>query len=124
MTDDEVRQFFATIDRRDAAGFAEAFSEDGRFVFANAAPVYGRSAIREAVTAFFGTIDGLGHDITGIWRGRDGALDVVCVEATVTYSLRDGRTVALPSNSTMRLDGDTIRDYRITIDVAPVFAAA
>ena len=124
MTDDDVREFFATIDRSDAAGFTERFAPNGRLAFGNAPPVVGRDAIHEAIAAFFGTISALRHDITGIWRGRDRGLEVVCVEATVTYSLEDGRSVSLPSNSTLRLDGDTIRDYRITIDLAPVFTPA
>jgi hypothetical protein len=47
---------------------------------------------------------------------------VKSVEAEVIYARKDGtRTPPLPVTSTLRLQGDLIKDYRIFMDVAPLF---
>lgn len=123
ITDSQVRDFFALIDSRDADGFANAFASEGQLNSGNAPPTMGREAIRQGAVEFFATINALRHEITGIWRGSDGLFEVICVEATVTYDLKDGRTVSMPCNSTMRMKGGMIHNYRIIIDLAPMFAA-
>jgi hypothetical protein len=47
------------------------------------------------------------------------------VEATVTYTRTDDRQVSVPVVTIYRTDGgDQIADYRVYIDLAPVFAPA
>jgi hypothetical protein len=44
------------------------------------------------------------------------------VEAEVTYTRKDGTlTQALPATSTLRMEGDRIKDYRIFADISPLF---
>lgn len=44
--------------------------------------------------------------------------------ALVTYARKDGtRTDAIPVTTTIRLSGDLIADYRIFMDISPLFAA-
>jgi hypothetical protein len=50
---------------------------------------------------------------------------VKSVEAEIVYTRKDGsRTPPLPSTSTIRLKGDLIQDYRIFMDLAPLFSVA
>ena len=44
-------------------------------------------------------------------------------ELRVTYTRKDGRKVAVPCVNVFGMEGDKIRDYKIFIDVSPVYAA-
>ena len=50
--------------------------------------------------------------------------DATVVEADVTYTRKDGREVTVPVVTIYRAAGELIDDYRIFIDLAPVFADA
>lgn len=119
-----VAQFFATIDAMQPEALAAYFANDAVFRFGNAPPTQGRAAIREALTGFFGGLGGLRHRVTGVWRGQWERGPVLAVEAEVTYTRPDGsQTPALPATSTLRLTGERIQDYRIFMDISPLFAA-
>ena len=47
--------------------------------------------------------------------------DAVVAEAEVTYARKDGSTVTLPVVTSYRPAGPPISDYRIFMDVAPLF---
>ncbi len=54
----------------------------------------------------------------GRWESQDGTV----AEAEVTYTRKDGSTVTVPVTTIYRGSGDLIEDYRIYIDLAPLFA--
>jgi hypothetical protein len=87
--DRSVVDLFRIIDAMDAAGFAKAFAEDGTFRFGNDQPAVGRQQIEKSVSAFFSTIQGLRHEITGVWSGTWEGGTVTSVEAQVTYTRKD-----------------------------------
>ena len=119
-----IVDLFSTIDDMDTAGFADVFAEDATFRFGNSDPAVGRQEIKQAVAGFFSMLDGLTHQITGVWKGHWEGGRVTSVETAVTYTRNDGSVVGpLPATSTIRLDGEEIQDYRIFMDIAPVFAA-
>jgi hypothetical protein len=118
-----VLEFFRTIDSMDSARLAEAFTEEGSFRFGNSEPAVGHEQIEQAVSAFFSMIEGLHHEVTGVWSGSWEGGAVRSVEAEATYTRRGGtRTPPLPVTSTIRLQGDRIQDYRIFMDPAPIFS--
>jgi ketosteroid isomerase-like protein len=117
-----IQLLFATIDQMKVEEFVAFFAEDGQFRFGNADTLFGKQAIRDAITEFFSSIQGLSHDITGVWKGEWDLGDVVSVEANVTYIRQDGQVVTLPATSTLRFKGNLIQDYRIFMDISPVFA--
>ena len=122
-TDRWLVDLFQLVDSMDAASFAKAFTEDGTFTFGNNPPAAGRQQVQESVSAFFSTIRGLRHEIIGVWSGNWDGGAVKSVEARVTYTRIDGTaTRSLPVTSTLRMEGDLIKDYRIFIDLAPLFA--
>ncbi len=107
----------------DAAAFAKAFTEDGTFRFGNDQPAEGEQQIDESVSRSFPMIGGLTHEVTGVWSGRWEGAAVKSIEAVVTYTRKDGTvTRPLPVTSTLRMRGDLIKDYRIFMDVSPLFA--
>lgn len=112
---------FADIDRMDAPAWAAYLAPDAVMRFGNADPVHGREACRDALAGFYETIDGLAHRIVEQWEQGNATI----VEAAVTYSRKDGRDVEVPVVTIYRTDADDlIADYRVYIDLAPVFADA
>jgi len=114
----DVAKIFADIDAFDPDRFVAHLTPDARFRFANADPVIGREATREAVAGFFGTIDGLTHHIRNVWEVGD----TVITQIDVEYLRKDGKTVIVPNADILVFDGDLVRDWQIYIDVTPVYA--
>jgi ketosteroid isomerase-like protein len=122
VSDHWVLDYFRAIDSKDLPTVATAFAEDGTFRFGNSEPAVGRQQVEQAIRGFNTTIGGLRHDITGVWSGAWEGGEVKIVEARVTYTRKDGtRTEPLPVVSTLRMRGDRIQDYRIFMDIAPLF---
>jgi len=119
---DRTLAAFEAVDRMRADQFASLFSEDATFRFGNADAVTGRHAVEAAVGGFFSTLGGLRHDISGIWTGTWEGGEVTSVEGTVTYTRKDGSTtMPIPAVSTLRWRDDAIQDYRIFVDLSPLF---
>ena len=112
---------FADIDRMDAHAWASYLAPDAVMRFGNADPVHGRESCREALSAFYAQIDGLRHDVVEQWEHGPATI----VEAICTYTRTDGHEVAVPVVTIYRTNpAGLISDYRVYIDLAPVFAAA
>jgi SnoaL-like domain len=114
----DVASIFADIDAFDPDKFVAHLTPEVRFRFANADPVTGRAAVKEAVAGFFATIDGLTHHIRNVWEFGG----TVIVQIDVEYRRKDGKTVTVPNADILVYDGDLVRDWQIYIDVAPVYA--
>jgi ketosteroid isomerase-like protein len=111
-------EVFADVDRMDAKAFASYLAEDCLLRFANADEVVGRDAIEEAIAGFFSTIKGLSHHIVEQWEVDDTTI----VQLEATYTRMDDRRVTLPAVTIYRRGGDLIDEYRIYIDLAPIYA--
>ena len=109
---------FAAIDAQDAASFVSFLTEDAVFRFGSAPPVQGREQIRAAVDAFFATIAGCRHTISNSLRSGS---TLVC-EGEVTYTRHDGSEITIPFADIFEYEGDLIADYKIYIDIAPLYA--
>jgi ketosteroid isomerase-like protein len=114
----DIAQVFADIDAFDPEKFAVHLTPDARFRFANADPVTGRTAVKEAVAGFFATIDGLTHHIKTVWEFGE----TVIVQIDVEYRRKDGKTVTVPNADILVYDGELVSDWQIYIDVTPVYA--
>ncbi len=122
-----ARDLYAdAVDRKDAAGFAAAFTPDGWLRFGNADPVVGRGAIEAAIAGFFGGFAALRHESRGAWL----AGDTLVLEADVTYTRHDGRVVTVSAVTIFRIAGARPDDpsrpvadqCRIYVDLAPLYA--
>ena len=112
-------EVFKAVDSGDAAAFSRFFSDHGRMVFANGEPMHGPERIESGIAGFFTTIKALCHTIVNEWHtGND-----TVVELTVEYDRLDDKTVTVPAVSIWHVD-DTgkIDDYRVYVDLAPVYA--
>ena len=111
-------RMFAVADTLDVEKYVNYLAPDVYFRFGNAEPVTGRNAVRDAVGHFFTTIKGLQHTIVREWREGD----TIIQQLDVTYTRLDGNRVTLPAVNILRLNDDTVADYRIYVDLAPVYA--
>src|SRR3990170_1909476 len=111
-------KLFKTLDESDANGFAEYLAEDASFKFGNAEPVKGKGNIRNAVAAFFSSIDGLRHKLLGTWQVDD----MVFIKGEVTYTRKDKRTLTVPFFNVFKMDSELIREYLIYIDNSSLFS--
>ena len=109
---------FAAIDAKDTAAFVAYLTDDAIFRFGSAPAVNGRAAIRDAVESFFATIAGSTHAIEKTLC--EGATRVV--EGEVTYTRQDGSHITLPFTDVLEYEGDLIAQYKIYIDVGPLYA--
>jgi len=114
----DTQEVLRTVDRMDATGFASYFTEDGTFRFGNAPEAKGRAEIGGAVSEFFGSIKALRHRILDEWS--DGSAQIVEVE--VTYTKHDDSPVDLMAACIFRTRGDLVSDYRIYMDISPLYA--
>lgn len=115
-----IGDLFASIDRRDASAFAGFLTEDATFRFGNQQPVHGRTAIADAVAAFFQHLAGVEHRVENTWD----ADDAVVVTGDVTYTRHDGSRVTVPFADVFKMRGRLVREYLIYIDISPLFAEA
>jgi limonene-1,2-epoxide hydrolase len=111
-------KMFAVADTLDVDNYVTYLAPDVYFRFANAEPITGREAVREAVGHFFTTINGLHHTIVQEWHDAD----MIIQQLDVTYTRLDDKQVTLPAINLLRMSGDTVADYRIYVDLTPVYA--
>jgi limonene-1,2-epoxide hydrolase len=111
-------QLLTDIDSMEPERFAAHLSSDVTMRFGNADPIHGRDAVREAWSAFCEDLNGVKHDLIEQWT-IDGT---TIVEARVTYTRGDGSQVSVPVTTIYRERAGEIDDYRIYIDLAPLFA--
>ncbi|GIG68077.1 nuclear transport factor 2 family protein [Phytomonospora endophytica] len=114
----DVRLIFADIDTFDPDRFVAHLTPGAVFRFANAPVISGRAEIRDAVAAFFDTIAGLTHHVHHVWEHGD----VSIAQTDVEYVRKDGGTVLIPNADILTFDGDLAKDWRIYIDLAPLYA--
>lgn len=115
----EARAVFQLVDSRDAHALVEMMAEDATMVFGNGEPLHGRDAILAANDAFMSTVQGVRHSIRNEWTVDDATI----ADTEVTYTRLDGKEVTIPVVSIWRVrDDGLINDYRVFLDLAPVFA--
>ena len=113
-----VTQLFRSVDNMDSDGFATFLADDANFKFGNADVVAGREQVGKAVADFFGSIKALHHDVLNVWE----VPGTVVTELRVTYTRKDGKKVSVPCVNLFGMQGTKIRDYKIFIDITPVYA--
>jgi ketosteroid isomerase-like protein len=110
------------VDRKDAAGYAAAFVEDGWLRFGNNEPIVGRATIEAAIAGFFGAMQTLRHETTRTTTTGN----LLFLEATVTYLRHDGQQVSVPAMTVYEMAATAgaplARRCNIYVDLAPLFA--
>ena len=117
--EETVRAIIAATDAADVDRLSELVTVDVRLRFGSAEPSVGRDAILTGAEAFFASIASIKHDIGALWTV---GTQVVITEMTVHYERLDGGELSLPCTDIFYLRDGLIADYRIYMDIAPVYA--
>ena len=122
MTDADSRlarldDLFTAIDAKDTERFLGFLTDEASFRFGSAPAVQGKEAIHSAVDGFFSSIAGLSHDLARSVAEDD----VVVCEGEVTYTRHDATTITLPFINVFEFDGELISNYKIYMDVGPLY---
>jgi ketosteroid isomerase-like protein len=116
-----IRTMYAASDSGDIDGLLSLLADDVVLAFGNADVVHGKAAVEAQARQVTSKLKGVRHEIHDIWHAAEDA-DVIIARMTVHYSRLDGTIVSLPCCNIYRMSGDLIADYRIYMDVNPVFA--
>jgi limonene-1,2-epoxide hydrolase len=108
---------FAAVDAKDTERFLGFLTAEASFRFGSAAAVQGREAIHSAVDGFFSSISGLSHNLTRIVAEDN----VFICEGEVTYTRHDATSITLPFINVFEFDGELISNYKIYMDVGPLY---
>ena len=116
-----IRALFAATDRGDLAGVTSYLDDKVVVVLGNHEPIRGAAAYAHLYEQVTGTLAGLRHEIHDIWSAaEDGAVWIV--RMTVHYTRADGHTLSLPCCNILRFSGGRVADYRVFMDMTPVFS--
>ena len=113
-----ARRAAAALDAGDVPALAGAVTDDVRLQFASQDPTIGKEPFVAALRSYLDSVAGFRHEILNAWE-VDGA---VVLEMLVHYERLDGSAIALPCVNVFRFDGERISDYRVHMDIAPVYA--
>ena len=109
---------FDDLDRMDADAWLGHLAPEVVMRFANEDPILGRDGCRTSVLSLFDSVRSIQHHVTERWRHGEATI----VEASVDFSLPDGREVALPMVTIYRTnDHGLIADYRVYTDPRPLW---
>jgi len=109
---------FAAIDSKDAKAFVGYLTDDAVFRFGSAPAVRGKASVQAAVDGFFGTIAGCSHNVQ---KTLGNGSTLVC-EGEVTYRRQNGSEITLPFTDVFEYDGELIAQYKIYMDITPLYA--
>jgi ketosteroid isomerase-like protein len=111
-------EVYKAVDSKDEQQMASFLTENCTFVYANSEPVVGRANIAEVSKNFMALIADIKHQLLAVWAVDD----VIVSRLEVTYTRKDGSTLIVPAVTIWRIRNKQIDEYRIYIDVAPLFA--
>ena len=115
-----VREIFAAIDSGDVDALCRQVTDDVRFQFGNAEVITGRSAFEAASIAFLQSIAAIRHELLELWEVDGGT---VITAMRVHYQRLDGQKLTLPCCNLFGTRAGRVHDYRVYMDINPVFAA-
>ena len=115
---EQARQVFAAFDAKDLPALAALVTDDVRLRLITAPTVEGKAAFVEAVSGFTASVAQFRHDIVNVW----GDADALIVELEVRYTRLDGGVITLPCCNVFRLRNGLVADYRVYMDIGPVYA--
>ena len=118
---DAILALFEATDRGDLDRVTTYLHDDVVIALSNREPIHGAAAYTELYGQVAGMLTSLRHEIHDIWNATEDP-DVWTVRMTVHYGRPDGATVSLPCCNILRFRAGRISDYRVFMEMTPVFA--
>lgn len=98
--------------------FLAYLTPDVKWHFANSDVIIGHDAVKESLLGFWATMDSVTHHIVKSFEVDD----TVIVQFDMEYRRKDGTSVHIPCCDILIFNGDLVCDFRIYIDLAPLYA--
>ncbi|NPT46293.1 nuclear transport factor 2 family protein [Paraburkholderia sp. 1N] len=111
-------EVYRAVDSMDEQRLASFLTENCRFVYANNNPVIGRANAAASSKKFLDSLAAIKHDLLEVWSFDD----VIVSQIEVTYTRKDETTLTIPAATIWRVRGGQIDEYRIYVDVGPLFS--
>jgi ketosteroid isomerase-like protein len=115
---EQAARVFASFDAKDVATLVCLVSEDVRMQLGNAEEAHGNIAFATEVRAFTASVAAFHHRLVNVWHDGDA---LIC-QLEVQYTRHDGGEVTLPCCNVFRLRNGLVVDYRVYMDISPVYA--
>ena len=115
-----VRAILAALDSRDADALCRQVTDDVRLQLGNAEVTTDKSAFEATSRAFLKSIAAIRHELLDLWEVEGGTVIAVM---TVHYERLDGQKLSLPCCNLFGTRDGRVHDYRVYMDINPVFAA-
>lgn len=117
----ELTGMFESVDRMLVEGFLSYLTDDVVFRFGNSPEMKGKEAVGEAIESFFTQIASLKHILQGVWSEGDTTI----MRFDTYYTKHDGTIVNVPCCVVVHFNASRlIDDYRIHIDLSPLYSSA
>jgi limonene-1,2-epoxide hydrolase len=116
-----VSAMFSALDNRDSDTVIGHLTGDVVVHLGNADPIQGGGAFIALFDQVLSALQGLRHEIHDVWRAAEDP-DVVIARMTVHYTRLDGVLISVPCCNVFRLTDSLIAEYRVYVDMSPVFA--
>jgi limonene-1,2-epoxide hydrolase len=116
-----VSAMFSALDNRDSDTVIGHLTDDVVVHLGNADPIQGGEAFIALFDQVLSALQGLRHEIHDVWRAAEDP-DVVIARMTVHYTRLDGVLISVPCCNVFRLTDGLIGEYRVYVDISPVFA--
>ena len=114
-----IQRLFQATDAKDTEAKLDLVTDDVRLTFGNAETVVGRDAFQKASDDFNASLEAVRHEIISLFEYPAEA--AIVTELTVHYKRLDGRELTLPCCNVFRLRDGRVADYRIYMDINPVY---
>ena len=109
--------YYADVDSKDIKRVEAWFTEDIVLQFGNTPEILGREQAIAALGGFTAGLSSLSHCCgRAIENGNEMFMD-----AAVTYTLPDGRTVCIPAATYKKRRGEKICELRVYADFSPLY---
>ena len=115
---DYARGLLAALDAKDVPALAALMTDDVRMRLGNADLIEGKPAFIEAAQGAVASVAEIRHHVLDAWS--DG--DALIVQLDVHYTRLDGQVLTLPCCNVFRLRDGLVADYRVYMDINPVYA--
>jgi ketosteroid isomerase-like protein len=112
-----AQAIFAAFDSKDIEALAALVTDDVRLQIGNADVVNGKPQFVEALQAFVMSVASFRHKIIDVWSDAD----AVIAALKVHYTRLDGSELTLPCCNVFRLRDGAVADYRVYMDITPVY---
>jgi ketosteroid isomerase-like protein len=112
-----VQAIFAAFDAKDIGALAALMTDDVRLQIGNADVAHGKREFVSALEAFVMSVASFHHTVTNVWSD----VDAVIAEIRVHYTRLDGTEMTLPCCNVFRLRNGAVADYRVYMDITPVY---